>query len=151
MFVPLYNVDGALNRNDTSRVNQDGPEQFGFRGNARHLDLNRDFIKCDSTNARSFNLLFARWDPDVFVDTHTSNGADYQHTMTLIATQPDKLGGTLGAFLRETDAAEALRRDGRAWLADGPYINPRRDIPDDGIRTSSRRRASPPATPRSTR
>ncbi|RLM52890.1 peptidase M14, partial [Halobellus sp. Atlit-31R] len=45
LFVPLYNVDGSLNRADTSGVNQDGPEQFGFRGMSRHLDLNRDFIK----------------------------------------------------------------------------------------------------------
>ena len=133
VFVPLYNVDGALNRSDTSRVNQDGPEQFGFRGNARHLDLNRDFIKCDSANARSFNRLFARWDPDVLVDTHTSNGADYQHTMTLIATQPDKLGGALGAFMRETMLPRLYAEmTERGWPM-CPYINPRKEIPDDGI------------------
>jgi hypothetical protein len=102
LFVPLYNVDGAVNRANTSRVNQDGPEQFGFRGNGRHLDLNRDFVKCDSLSAQAFNRLFAAWDPDVMVDTHTSNGADYQYTMTLIPTQPDKLGGQLGAFLRDS-------------------------------------------------
>lgn len=133
VFVPLYNVDGALNRNDSSRVNQDGPETFGFRGNARHLDLNRDFIKCDSANARSFNQLFSRWDPEVLVDTHTSNGADYQHTMTLIATQPDKLGGRLGAFLRETMLpAMYAGMEQRGWPM-CPYINPTKEIPDDGI------------------
>jgi chromate reductase len=67
-----------LNRANTSRVNQDGPEQFGFRGNSRHLDLNRDFVKCDTLTAQTFNKLFTSWDPDVMVDTHTSNGADYQ-------------------------------------------------------------------------
>ena len=87
MYIPVYNVDGALSRQDTSRVNQNGPEAFGFRGNARHLDLNRDFIKADSLNARTFAQVFTRWDPDVMVDTHTSNGADYQHVVTLIATQ----------------------------------------------------------------
>jgi murein tripeptide amidase MpaA len=55
LFVPLYNVDGSLNRANTSRVNQDGPEQFGFRGNSRHLDLNRDFVKCDTLTAQTFN------------------------------------------------------------------------------------------------
>ncbi|MET0210854.1 MAG: M14 family zinc carboxypeptidase, partial [Burkholderiaceae bacterium] len=102
LFVPLYNVDGSFNRADTSRVNQDGPEQFGFRGNSRHLDLNRDFVKCDTLTARTFNGLFTSWDPDVMVDTHTSNGADYSYTMTLIHTQADKLGGALGDFLRDT-------------------------------------------------
>lgn len=133
VFVPLYNVDGALERGDTSRVNQNGPEAFGFRGNGRHLDLNRDFVKCDSRNARSFNRLFAAWDPDVFVDTHTSNGADYQHVMTLIATQPDKLGGSLGSFLRETMLPRLYREMTASGFPMCPYINTRGEIPDDGI------------------
>jgi len=114
LFVPIYNVDGSLNRANTSRVNQDGPEAFGFRGNSRNLDLNRDFIKCDSLNAKLFNQLFAAWDPDVMVDTHTSNGADYPYTMTLIHTQADKLGGV---FAREHVAGN-ISADGRARLAD---------------------------------
>ncbi|WP_373047045.1 M14 family zinc carboxypeptidase [Vulgatibacter sp.] len=133
VFVPIYNVDGALKRNDTSRVNQEGPEAFGFRGNARHLDLNRDFVKCDSRNARSFNQLFSAWDPDVFVDTHTSNGADYQHVMTLIATQPDKLGGPLGAFLRERMLPHLYEEMTARGFPMCPYINTRKEIPDDGI------------------
>jgi hypothetical protein len=133
LFVPLYNVDGSLNRADTSRVNQDGPEQFGFRGMSRHLDLNRDFIKCDSLTAQVFNKLFTAWDPDVMVDTHTSNGADYSYTMTLIHTQPDKLGGELGEFLRSTMLpAMYAGMEQRGWPT-CPYVNPVKDSPDDGI------------------
>lgn len=133
LYVPVYNVDGMLNRGDSSRVNQVGPEAFGFRGNARHLDLNRDFIKADSLNARCFAQLFTRWDPDVMVDTHTSNGADYQHVMTLIPTQPDKLGGRTGAHLREA-MLPALYADMAArGFPMCPYVNPVKEIPDDGI------------------
>jgi hypothetical protein len=133
LFVPLYNVDGAFNRADTSRVNQDGPEQFGFRGNSRHLDLNRDFVKCDTLTARVFNELFTAWDPDVMVDTHTSNGADYSYTMTLIHTQADKLGGGLGEFLRaEMLPAMYAGMDARGWPT-CPYVNPVQDSPDHGI------------------
>lgn len=133
LFVPLYNVDGSFNRADTSRVNQDGPEQFGFRGNSRHLDLNRDFVKCDTLTARTFNQLFMRWDPDVMVDTHTSNGADYSYTMTLIHTQADKLGGGLGEFLRaEMLPAMYAGMDARGWPT-CPYVNPVKDSPDHGI------------------
>ena len=133
LFVPLYNVDGALNRADTSRVNQDGPEQFGFRGNSRHLDLNRDFVKCDTYNAQLFNQLLTSWDPDVMVDTHTSNGADYPYTMTLIHTQADKLGYGLGPFLRETMLPHIYKEmDARGWPT-CPYVNPVKDTPDDGI------------------
>ncbi|SHN23606.1 Zinc carboxypeptidase [Duganella sacchari] len=133
LFVPLYNVDGALNRANTSRVNQDGPEQFGFRGNSRHLDLNRDFVKCDTLNARIFNQLLTSWDPDVMVDTHTSNGADYPYTMTLIHTQADKLGYGLGPFLRETMLPHIYKEmDAKGWPT-CPYVNPVKDTPDDGI------------------
>jgi hypothetical protein len=131
--IPVYNVDGALNRQDTSRVNQNGPQVFGFRGNARHLDLNRDFIKADSLEARTFAQVFTRWDPDVMVDTHTSNGADYQHTVTLIATQPDKLGGRTGEHLRHT-MLPALYADMAArGFPMCPYVNPLHEIPDQGI------------------
>jgi hypothetical protein len=133
LFVPLYNVDGAFNRANTSRVNQDGPEAFGFRGNSRHLDLNRDFVKCDTLTAQTFNRLFTEWDPDVMVDTHTSNGADYSYTMTLIPTQPDKLGGELGTFLRDRMLpAMYAEMDKRGWPM-CPYVNPVKDSPDEGI------------------
>jgi hypothetical protein len=133
LFVPMYNVDGSLNRSNTSRVNQQGPEQFGFRGNSRHLDLNRDFIKCDTLTAQVFNKFFTSWDPDVMVDTHTSNGADYTYTMTLIHTQADKLGGELGGFLRDTMLPYMFSEmEHRGWPT-CPYVNPVKDCPDHGI------------------
>jgi hypothetical protein len=100
-IIPVYNIGGALNRNHFSRVNQDGPESYGFRGNAQNLDLNRDFTKCDSKNARSFTEIFHFLDPDILVDTHVSDGADYQHTMTLITSQYNKLGEELGSWVKD--------------------------------------------------
>lgn len=133
LFIPVYNVDGCIDRQSTSRVNQLGPESFGFRGNGRHLDLNRDFIKCDSLAAQVFNRFFTAWDPDVMVDTHTSNGADYSYTMTLIPTQPDKLGGGLGAFLRENMLPAVYAGMERRGWPTCPYMNLLAETPDDGI------------------
>src|SRR6476620_1944170 len=99
--IPVYNIGGALNRNSTSRVNQEGPEEYGFRGNARNFDLNRDFIKSDARNTTSFVEIFHAINPDIFIDNHVSDGADYQYTLTYIMTQPDKLGNPLGHFLRK--------------------------------------------------
>ena len=65
-IIPVYNIGGALNRNSFSRANQNGPESYGFRGNAQNLDLNRDFIKSDSKNARSFAEIFHYLNPDIF-------------------------------------------------------------------------------------
>lgn len=100
VIIPFYNVDGGADRRPTSRANQVGPALQGFRATDRYLDLNRDFIKADSRNTVSFHRLFRSWDPDLFVDTHTSNGADYQHTLTLIHTLPDKLPPALSEFLQ---------------------------------------------------
>ncbi|WP_127141034.1 M14 family metallopeptidase [Flagellimonas marinaquae] len=100
--IPIYNVGGALNRNSTTRANQNGPEAYGFRGNARNYDLNRDFIKMDTQNAKTFAQIFHMVKPDVFVDNHVSNGADYQYTLTHLFTQHNKLGGEMGEYLHDT-------------------------------------------------
>ncbi len=99
--IPVYNIGGSLNRNSFSRVNQHGPESYGFRGNAENLDLNRDFIKADSRNAFAFEKIFHLLNPDIFIDNHVSDGADYQHTMTLLTTQHNKLQGGIGDFLHD--------------------------------------------------
>lgn len=133
LFIPIYNVDGSWNRQNTSRVNQEGPELFGFRANGRNLDLNRDFVKCDSLAAQVFNQFFSAWDPDVMVDTHTSNGADYSYTMTLIQTQADKLGDELGPFLRHTMLPAIYEQMAQRGWPTCPYVNPIKETPDDGI------------------
>lgn len=133
VFIPVYNVSGCRNRNQTSRPNQIGPSSFGFRGNARNLDLNRDFIKCDSLEAQAFTQFFVRWSPDVMVDTHTANGADYAFHMTLIHTQPDKLGGALGAYLVD-DMVPAIYQHMKAQgFPLVPYVQMVEKTPDHGI------------------
>jgi hypothetical protein len=99
--IPVFNVGGMLNRGSYSRANQNGPEAYGFRGNAQNLDLNRDFMKLNAKETRSLVRLFHLLDPDVFIDNHVSNGADYQHVMTLLATQHNKLGGSMGKYLED--------------------------------------------------
>lgn len=133
VVVPIYNVDGCLNRGSFSRVNQNGPEAYGFRGNARNYDLNRDFIKCDSRNAQTFNRLFSTWQPDVLIDNHTSNGADYPYTMTLIATQHNKLEAPLGDFLRHTMLPDLYARMAHRGWEMCPYVDGLGETPDQGL------------------
>jgi hypothetical protein len=89
VIIPVYNIGGALNRSAYNRSGQTTPYETGFRGNYANLDLNRDFTKCDSENARSFTKIFQYWNPDLFLDTHTTNGSDHQYAITLIPPQPD--------------------------------------------------------------
>ncbi len=122
-FIPVYNIGGCLNRNSYTRANQNGPEEYGFRGNSQNLDLNRDFTKCDSKEARSFTQIFHYLNPDIFIDNHVSDGADYQHTMTLITTQYDKLGPVLGKWLKENFEPELYKgMKSKGWDM-VPYVN----------------------------
>ncbi len=131
--IAVYNVGGALNRNSTSRTNQNGPEAYGFRGNARNYDLNRDFIKQDTKNAKAFAEIFHLIKPDVFIDNHVSNGADYQYTLTHLFTQHNKLGGVLGQFLHQ-DFQPLIEQDlkDNAWEIT-PYVNVFNRTPETGF------------------
>lgn len=131
--VPFYNIGGTLNRSAYSRVNQNGPEAYGFRANARNYDLNRDFIKADSRNARSFAQIFHLLDPEVQIDNHVSNGADYQHVMTLVSTQHSKLDGGLGVFFHD-EFGPALHQQMKQYGWDLiPYVNAFGPNPERGF------------------
>lgn len=131
--IPIYNVGGALNRNSHTRANQNGPESYGFRGNSKNFDLNRDFIKSDTKNAKTFAKIFHLVQPDVFIDNHVSNGADYQYTLTHLFTQHNKLGGELGNYLNQS-LMPALQNSLTASGWDiTPYVNVFNKPPETGF------------------
>ena len=131
-FIAVYNIDGCLNRG-VSRISQNGPEAYGFRGNYRNLDLNRDFIKADSRNALAFMQILNTWNPEVFLDNHTSDGADYQYVMTLLETQTDKQNPVLARYTSETLSPELYRRMKQSGYEMIPYVESERGTPDSGI------------------
>ena len=132
-IIPVYNIGGALNRSCCSRANQIGPIEYGFRGNDRNFDLDRDFIKQDTRNAQSFAQIFHTWDPDIFVDTHTSDGADYQYPMTLIATQKDKLQPLLSQYLTRRMEPDLYKMMAKSGYNMTPYVESYKTTPDSGI------------------
>jgi hypothetical protein len=133
VIIPVYNVDGCLNRSTTSRANQNGPESYGFRGNAKNLDLNRDFIKCDSENAQSFTSIFTQWKPEILIDNHTSNGSDYQYVMTLLPTFHAKLAPAQSTLLNTKMIPEIYTQMEQMGWPMAPYVNTVGAVPDSGI------------------
>ena len=132
-IIPVYNIGGSLNRNSHTRANQNGPKEYGFRGNARNYDLNRDFIKQDTKNAAAFAEIFHVVNPDIFIDNHVSNGADYQYAITHLFTQHNKLGGSLGGFLEtkmRPDIEKSLEKKG---INITPYVNVWGTTPEAGF------------------
>jgi hypothetical protein len=130
--IAIYNIGGSLNRGSFSRANQNGPIAYGFRGNAQNLDLNRDFIKNDSRNARTFASIFQWCNPDIFMDNHVSDGADYQHTMTLLTTQHSKLGCAIGQYLHDVFEPAIYQKMAEKKWPMCPYVNFDDANPDKG-------------------
>jgi hypothetical protein len=132
-IIPCYNLGGMLDRNSTTRANQNGPEAYGFRGNAQNYDLNRDFIKMDTKNMEAFAEIYHNINPDIYIETHVSNGADYQYTLTHLITQHNKLRYDLGAFTEKifrTELEESIQSKGFLIT---PYVNVFGRTPDKGF------------------
>ena len=132
-FIAVYNIDGNMNRSGLSRANQNGPRAYGFRGNYRNLDLNRDFIKADSKNALTFTQILNTWQPEVMLDNHVSDGADYQYVMTLIETQKDKQNPILANYTSKTMTADLYKGMKKSGYEMIPYGAGEQGLPDSGI------------------
>lgn len=133
LIVPLFNVGGALNRSPYHRANQNGPLEHGFRGNARNLDLNRDFIKMDSKNTRSLVPALREWDPHIFVDTHTSNGSDYPYTITLINSHEQRHEASQSVYLEKVLVPALFEGMKNTPYKMSPYVWSYRRTPESGI------------------
>jgi hypothetical protein len=132
-IIPVYNIGGALNRNSYTRANQNGPKSYGFRGNAKNYDLNRDFIKQDSKNAVAFSKIFHTINPEIFIDNHVSNGANYQYAITHLFTQHNKLGGELGAYLEYKMRPFLETSLEKKKIPITPYVNVWGSTPEHGF------------------
>lgn len=132
-FILCYNVDGMMVRSSTSRANQNGPEEYGFRGNAQNLDLNRDFIKMDSENAFTFVRTFHLLKPAVFVDTHVSDGADYQYTLTLIHSMKERLTKSIRKLTYDRFIHDMSREMDKHNIELIPYVEMLDEKLDKGI------------------
>jgi len=82
VWLPIFNVDGHENAGPYNRINQNGPAEMGFRATAQNLNLNRDYTKADAPEMRAWLAMFNAWLPDLFMDIHTTDGADYQYDLT---------------------------------------------------------------------
>lgn len=124
VFIPVYNIDGHEMRSPYNRINQNGPELAGWRGNATNLNLNRDYMKADAPETRAFLKMFHRWLPDFFVDNHVTDGADYQYDVTFtIDDTPDVPAATV-KWIHEAVNPELVRQvNASGHLAFPTYIN----------------------------
>jgi len=82
LFIPIYNVDGHERFGPYNRINQNGPTNMGWRTTTTYQNLNRDYMKADTPETRAWLALWNHWEPDLFIDCHVTDGADYQYNIT---------------------------------------------------------------------
>jgi len=110
VFVPIFSVDGHERFNAYTRVNQRGPVEGGWRSNARNLNLNRDYSKADTPEMQAMLKALGRWQPDLYLDMHVTDGADYQYDITFGYNTSAYYSREIGLWL-ETVADPAISAD----------------------------------------
>ena len=101
VFEVIYNVDGHENSNPYMRINQNGPDEMGFRANSTNLNLNRDYMKADAPETRAWLGLWNRWRPDLFIDCHVTDGADFQYNLTYEYAHFQEVAPSIKAWMDE--------------------------------------------------
>ncbi|MEP0860383.1 MAG: carboxypeptidase [Ignavibacterium sp.] len=101
LVVPIFSVDGHERKSKYNRINQNGPEEMGWRTTAQNYNLNRDWMKADSPEMQSMLILISTWNPDFIIDTHTTDGADYQYSVTYQVERFSNIDSQIGSWLSE--------------------------------------------------
>jgi hypothetical protein len=91
LFVPVFNVDGHERFGAWNRPNQRGPEEMGWRTTAQNYNLNRDYVKADAPEMQAMLALVEAWDPLAYVDLHVTDGAKFQHDVS-VQVEPVRAG-----------------------------------------------------------
>ena len=102
LFVPIFNVDGHERTSKFNRVNQRGPEIMGWRTNAKNLNLNRDYAKADTPEMAAMLGALNQWQPDLYLDLHVTDGADYQYDITFGFNGTGGHSPAIAAWLEKT-------------------------------------------------
>lgn len=108
VYIPVFSVDGHENSSPYHRINQNGPDSMGFRGQSQYLNLNRDYVKADAPEMRAWLKLWQRWLPDFLIDVHTTDGADYQYDLTWYTEDPHKLNPAVSAWQHDAIVNHAI-------------------------------------------
>ncbi len=135
---PIFNVDGHERFGPYCRINQNGPEEMGWRVTAQNLNLNRDYIKADAVEMRAWLAVWNGWRPDLHFDNHTTDGGDWQYDITFVTDQHAAAAPAVVRWLKETlypRLLPALEADGHLPFAYFGFVDSK--DPAKGLRSGS--------------
>ncbi|MBX2976477.1 MAG: M14 family metallopeptidase [Ignavibacteriaceae bacterium] len=133
LFVPIFSVDGHERSSRYNRINQNGPTEMGWRTTAQNLNLNRDWVKADAPEMQALLKFFNEWLPDFFIDSHTTNGADYQYTITYGIEKFRTLYGGLSKEVTTSFIPYMEKRMNESGFLIAPYVGFKDGVLEKGI------------------
>ncbi len=122
LFIPIFNVDGHERFGPYNRINQNGPEEMGWRVTSQNLNLNRDYLKNDTPEMQAWTELYQRWLPEFFIDCHVTDGADYQYAITYAVETDKNMDENVSAWLKDTYIPRMTRAMAEKNFPTFPYI-----------------------------
>ncbi len=122
LVIPIYNVDGHERFARYNRINQDGPEEMGWRVTGQNLNLNRDYMKADAPETQAWLRLFNAWMPDFFIDAHVTDGADFQHVATYGIETHENVAAPVRRWVRDRYLPGVMPGQTHDGVMVAPYI-----------------------------
>lgn len=133
MVIPVFNVDGHERISPFNRINQNGPSEMGWRTTAQNLNLNRDFVKADAPEMKSFLELYNNWLPDFWFDIHTTNGSDHQFTITYAIETDKNTASVISTWINNSFLPFVLAQTENAGFLTAPYVDFKEGDPHKGL------------------
>ncbi len=133
VIIPILNVDGHERVSPFNRPNQNGPAHMGWRTTSWNLNLNRDYMKADTPEMRSLLQLYASWQPDFYIDNHTTNGADYQYHVTYGIETHRNIDTGLANFAKQKLMPFVVSQTEQAGFLTAPYTEWYADSITEGV------------------
>jgi len=139
---PIYNADGNEKWGPQARNRgaQNGPELVGTRQNASGWNLNRDYIGADAPETKGAFAMLNKWDPDLFMDLHTTDGSIHGYALTY---SPPLTPTAVNVLPYTTKMLAQIRQ--RMLDRHGFYVQDYGDFSRPGAARGGGRRGAPPA------
>ncbi len=135
LMIPIFNIDGHENNSRYTRANQYGPANAGFRTTAQRYNLNRDYLKVDSPEMRSWVKLWTTWMPDFFIDNHVTDGHDWQYVVTYTMPWHPNAAPQVQEWTTSVFDPYFIPRCTELGFPPAPYAFPVRNHPNNAIST----------------
>jgi hypothetical protein len=127
LVLPIYSVDAHERRGHFNRINQNGPDPMGWRATPIGLNLNRDYMKAEAPETQALLAgVYTKWWPDLLVDDHTTDGADYQHDVTYAYAHGPAIPGPIDRWYEDAFEARVVPALAHKGHLPAPYLSFRR-------------------------